>query len=469
MKSKISLILLLFVVLTTSGFGCKGVSKKVEEEMRPITLKYWRVWDGPDAFEEIITSYNVLHPYIKIEYRKLRYSEYEKELIDALAEDRGPDIFSIHNTWLLGYKNKIEFMPASVTLVYPILKGSIDKQIVPELRTTKSITIKEIKNNFVDVVYDDVVIEEQDEEGDVLQNVYGLPLSVDSLVIYYNKDIFNNSGIAEPPMYWNRDFQQAVKKMTKQDAKGKLIQSGVALGGGSNIERYSDVLSVLMMQNGTDMLTESGRVIFNEIPTALKSQNYNPGMEALRFYTDFSNPSKEVYCWNSTLENSLDMFIQGKLAMMFGYAYHLPTIKARAPKLNFAISGLPQIEGSSVTTNFGNYWVEVVSKKSEYIDEAWDFVQFITKEEQAKLYLSNTNKPTALRSLIDEQIDNQEIGVFAEQVLTSKSWYKGADSNAMELIFEDIINEANEGDEDLSDIVNRGAKRVQQTIIKEQE
>jgi multiple sugar transport system substrate-binding protein len=467
MKSKISLLLLLFVLIITSGFGCKGISKKVEDQMKPITLKYWRVWDGPDAFEEVIQKYNVIHPFIKIEYKKLRYSEYEKELIDALAEDRGPDIFSIHNTWLLGYKNKIVEMPPTITLVYPILKGSVDKEIVPELRTTKSITLNDIKNNFVDVVYNDIVIEDVDKDDNVKQNVYGLPLSVDSLAVFYNKDIYNNSGIAEPPRYWNREFQQAVKKMTKQDAKGKLIQSGVSMGGSKNIERYSDILSVLMMQNGTNMMNGNGRVIFHELPSSLKSQNYNPGMEALRFYTDFSNPSKEVYCWNSTLDNSLDLFIQGKLGMMFGYAYHLPTIRARAPKLNFAISNLPQIEGSSEITNFANYWVEVVSKKSENIDDSWDFLKFITKEEQVKSYLEKTNKPTALRSLVGEQVDSLDVGVFAEQVLTAKSWYRGADSNAMELIFVDMIDETNDSNEELTAIINRNSKRTQQTITNE--
>lgn len=465
MKKKIIILFLIFTFMITSGFGCKLVGKDVTEKMQPITLTYWRVWDGPDAFQDLISSYNELHPYIKVEYRKLRYEEYEKELINALAEDRGPDIFSIHNTWIMKYKNKLEPLPAEITLVYPVIQGSIEKKVVPVLKTTKTITLNEIKNNFVEAVYNDVVVDEEVDKLDV-QKIYGLALSVDSMAMFYNKDIFNNSGIAEPPKYWNRDFQQAVKKMTKQDAKGNIIQSGVALGGGANVERQSDILSLLMMQNGTEMIQKSNRVTFNLIPNPLQAQGYNPGAEALRFYADFANPSKEVYCWNSTMDNSLDLFIQGKLAMMFGYAYHLPTIRTRAPKLNFAIANMPQIEGSSKTTNFANYWVEVVSKKSQNKDAAWDFIQYITKEEQAKIYLEKTKKPTALRSLINQQIDDVDISVFANQVLTANNWYHGEDANAMELIFEDMITEANTSDEKLTDILNRATSRVQQTIIK---
>jgi len=160
------------------------------------------------------------------------------------------------------------------------------------------------------------------------------------------------------------------------------------------------------------------------------------------------------------------MFIQGKLAMMFGYSYMLPDIQARAPKLNFAITKLPQIEGNSQSVNYADYWVEAVSKKSAHIPEAWDFIQFMAKADQARTYLNKTKKPAALRSLIEEQIEGQTISEFAKQVLTAKSWYKGADANAAESIMKEMIDKALTGQEQLTDIINAGASKIQQTIIR---
>ena len=330
-NKKIVILSLLFIFILTSGFGCKLVDQKTQDAMKPITLTYWRVYDGEDAFEEILATYKVLHPFITINYRKLRYSEYERELINALAEDRGPDIFSIHNTWTKKYASKITPMPATITMAYPITKGTIKKEVIPELRTTKSLGLNDIKNNFVDAVYQDAVAPTFNEASKQYEDkVYGLPLSVDTLAMYYNKDLFNNAGIAQPPVYWNSEFQQDVKKMTKQNDKGEIIQSGAALGGTNNIERYSDILSILMMQNGSIMMDDNGQVLFNRIPATFQDQKYNPGLEALRFYSDFANPAKEVYAWNKDLEISSNMFAQGKLGIMFGYAYHLPVIKAQA-------------------------------------------------------------------------------------------------------------------------------------------
>jgi multiple sugar transport system substrate-binding protein len=444
--------------LLSAGFGCKVQNQETVAATEPITLTYWRVYDGQDAFDEIIANYELLHPFINIEYRKLRYEEYENELINALAEDRGPDIFSIQNTWVRKYQSKIAPMPESITIAYMVTKGTVKTEIVPELRTSRSLTLKEIRDNFVDVVGKDVILSDN--------KVYGLPLSVDTLAMFYNKDLLNNAGISEAPLYWNREFLQTVKKLTKQDAKKGLIQSGIAMGGSANIDRFSDILAVLMMQNGATMINDDNQVVFNVVPEFAKDTGYNPGLEALRFYTDFANPTKESYSWNSSLDNSLNMFINGNLAIMFGYSYDIALIKAGAPKLNFSVAKFPQIEGNPPTNiNFANYWVETVSKKSKYTTEAWDFIQFMTKEEQAKSYLTATKKPTALRSLIASQRIDDEIGVFADQVLTAKSWYRGSNVQAAEDAIKETIDAVvNNTNDKIQSVINIAASKVQQTI-----
>lgn len=458
MTKKIFALFLLGAFIITSGFGCKTTDSKTKKAMEPITINYWRVFDGPDDFQDIIKEYQKLHPFVTINYRKLRYAEYENELINALAEDRGPDIFSIHNTWIKKYQNKIAPLPAEITMAYPVVTGSIKKEVINQLQTNKSLTAKDVRDRFVDVVGNDVILENN--------QIYGLPLSVDTLAMYYNRDLFNGAGIIEAPKYWNKTFQQNVKSLSKQDPKKEIIQSGVALGGSTNINRASDILSVLMMQNGAVML-DNNTVQFNLIPNkpGFKENNFNPGGDALKFYTDFANPGKEVYSWNEKLPNSLEMFTSGNLAIYFGYSYDLPTIKADAPKLNFSVSKLPQIEGNP-DVNFANYWVETVSKKSKYINEAWDFVQFMTQEKQVKSYLDKTKRPTAIRALVPEQRENPELGVFADQVLTAKSWYRGLNPNIAENAILEMIDAAVRDKDSgrLMEALNDGAAKVQQSI-----
>jgi ABC-type glycerol-3-phosphate transport system substrate-binding protein len=461
MRKKIFVLFLLLVFVVTAGAGCSSKSNQpVQQDLQPITLNYWRVWDGPDDFRPIIDAYNKSQPNITINYRKLGYDEYEAALLDAWAEDRGPDIFSIQNTWIRKYQTKIAPMPDSITMVRPALKGTFKKEVVGEVQSKKSISLSEIKQNFVDTVAPDVIISSEGKE-----KVYGLPLFIDTLAMYYNKDLLNNAGIPELSAYWNQDFQQQVKKLTKQDVRGELIQSGVALGGSKNIERSSDILSALMMQNGAIMM-EGNAVTFNKIPASFRDrEGYNPGIDAIRFYSDFANPAKEVYSWNSSLDNSLQHFINGKLGIFFGYSYHLPMIQSQAPKLNFGIAKFPQIEGNPTEANTANYWVETASAKTKYPNEAWDFIQFMTtKPEQAKLYLDSVHKPTALRTLLKDQLLDDSLKIFASQVLTARNWYRGKDVISAEGAMNEMIDAVITNTEDIESVVNLAVNRIQQTI-----
>lgn len=439
MRRKILALSLLLTLVLTSGFGCKTVSKDVQVKMRPITINYWRVWDGPDNFAQIIGEYNKIHPNITINYRKLRYDEYEQELLNALAEDRGPDIFSINSTWVKRYENKMSPMPAQITMAYPVVRGTLKKETFPELRTKTSLTLASLKSNFLDTIYNDVTLETYDPALRAnTRKIYALPLAIDTLGTFYNKDLLNNAGIVELSPYWNKQFQRDIKKLTKQSANGEILQAGVALGTGANIERASDILAALILQNGTTIVDDQGKVLFRQY---VREKDYNPGIDAIRFYTDFANPTKDVYSWNKTLPNSLEMFIQGKLAVFFGYSYDIPIIKARSPKLSFEVKPFIQIEGRNDPKNVVDYWVETVSSKSRNKVEAWDFIQFMTAQpDMTKLYLNSSRRVAAIKSLIKEQTSDPELGVFAQQVLVANTWYHGNNYAIADKAFKDMLD-----------------------------
>ena len=162
MIKKFTVIALLFVFMITTGFGCKTQSAAVQKAMEPITISYWRVWDDSDSFAEIIKNYTAMHPNIRIDYRKFRYEEYEGALLNAMAEDRGPDIYSIPASWLQKYKTKIQPMPDNITMAYQVTSGTVKKETTITMKTSRSLSLKDLKANFVDAVYDGVVMSDVD-------------------------------------------------------------------------------------------------------------------------------------------------------------------------------------------------------------------------------------------------------------------------------------------------------------------
>lgn len=452
----------LALILVTAGLGCKFQSKTVREATKPVELTWWRVFEDADTVSPIIEEYRRVHPNISINFRKLRFEEYERELIDALAEDRGPDIFTFQNTATAKYQSKLLPLPANITLGYQVLKGTIKKEVVTEVRTERALRPDQVRNLFVDQVGKDVIQSYQDPTtGTVAERIFGLPLGLDTMVLYYNKDLQNAAGISLAPKRWD-EFLDNVELLTKRDTQGKITLSGAAIGTANNVERATDILSVIMMQNGT-VMEENGGVLFNSVPPSWDKPE-SPGLQALRYYTDFANPTKTAYSWDDSMPNSLDAFVNGTAAYFFGYAYHLPIIRARAPKLNFSWAKLPQIDPAN-EVNFANYWVEGVSNKTTHPNEAWDFLQFAaSKDTNAAKYLDVAKKPTALRSLVNSQIEDPDLSIFASEVLTAKSWYQGKDPAAAESAIKEMINSAVSGSMTLLEAINLATGKVQQTI-----
>lgn len=452
-KFVIILIFILFVFgpVVKGQVGLDPLAGSGKSLLSPITLNWWVVWENPSDFTGLINNFRANYPHIRINVTKLRYTEYKDALIRAWARNEGPDIFSLPNTWIREYEEWIEPMPERVVLKRETETGPgcFRKRTVVE-RTETLMRATDIRNKFVPQIEKDVI-----SKG----RVFALPLNFDSLVLFYNRDLLDTAKIPLPPKNWT-EFSDQVRQLTILDRDGAIHQAGAALGTANNIERPSDILSLLMMQSGATMTAPNGSVIFNQALPG--DQTYFPAEDALRFYTDFQDFDKEVYTWNEEMPSALEMFIQGKLGFFFGYAYHLPLIKTQAPNLKLGLAEMPQLEGAIREVNFAHYPVQVVARKSNHKDIAWAFLNQASSNPQN--YLTKIKRPTALRSLIPEQIQDPELEVFVKQVLTAQSWYLGKNALMMEAAFKEMIENVINDERTYREALNFTVQKINQTI-----
>ncbi len=450
-------VFLLFLLIPLIGLGCKGLSTEEQASIKPVRINYWTTFNDTQALEALAQSYQQIRPYVSINIRQVRAEEFDTMFTNSLADDVGPDIVSVNVRSLSKYQTRLASMPSSVKVSRISIEGAYAKETVVTQETNAMPSQNSIRSNYVKTVADDVI-----------QNgyVYGLPLAIDTLSIYYNKDLLDKSGVPLPPTNWT-EFVDAVKKTTKFDKNGAILQSGVALGT-DTVDNLFDILSVLVMQNGVE-LAKGKTVTF---ANGIGEQNVedHPLMQALRFYTDFGRSTKEVYSWNNSMGNALDQFTRGKTVFYFGYAYDYPRIRAKAPQMNVDVIPLPQLNPSS-PSNVASYWVESVVKKSKHQNEAWDFVRFMTTPENIKKYTEKTLRPSPLRSQITEQTKNPLLAPFATQVLQAKNWYHGRDIDTATAAFRTLVKEylqpygeKIEPAERDAKIILRAASVVQQTM-----
>ena len=267
-------MLLLGVLLMTSGFSCKLFPKNnVPATLtKKINLTYWGVWETSADIQPIIEDFQGQHPNISITYKKFRYQEYKQKLLEAWAEDRGPDIYSLPVEWLKEYQNRITPQPEKVQLAFKEIKKTLGKtETATVVRQVPIFKPSDIQNQFVDTVYNDIIINNK---------VYGLPLSLDTLALFYNRDLLDAAGLATPPANWT-ELKEAVKKTTVLDAQNNIIQAGVALGTAANISVATSIVSLLMMQNGATMLSNN-KVNFYAAPAGSLDSARNCPLRSVR-------------------------------------------------------------------------------------------------------------------------------------------------------------------------------------------
>lgn len=430
---------LIISTLSLLGAQCTGPMDggALKKASAPVMLRYWGVFDDDISFALLSNAYRILHPNVTIEYRRFRYEEYEQKLLEAFAEDRGPDIFSVSNMAVDRHLAKLMPMPAQMTTARFVEQKEAlgGTKSVPKLAVSSGLNGADMRKLYVDAVVTDVV--RHDENGKEI--VVALPFALDTLSLFYNKDLLNNAGVVEPPRTW-QDFVDAVRMITVVDENtGELVQSAAAFGSGVNIQRSADILASIMMQQGTQM-SLGNTVTFDPI-SQIKDRAIRPAVDALGFYTDFASPIRPGYTWSQDMPDSFEAFAQKRTAFFFGYAYHKALLQERASDLRFGVTPMPQISEAYKVT-MANYWVQGVSKKTATPDFAWDFIRFAADAENVKAYLNATGKPTALRSLIEEQLKDEQIAPFAAQVLYARNWYHGKNPAAMEKAIVDAIEKS---------------------------
>lgn len=434
-------------IFVFAGFGCQGLSVSEQAAIQPIVLNYWTVNDNVDELNRLAAAYKQIRSYVTVNVRQVRYEEFDKLFVNALADEVAPDLVSIHTRSLARYETKLAPMPATVRVASVYTKGKYAPETVVTTEIQRLPTLGTIRASYMSTVAEDVT-----RSG----VVYGLPLSVDTLAIYYNKDLLDQAGIPLPPTSWP-EFLEAVKKTTKFNKDGEIVQSGVALGTGRNIENSFDIISLLLMQNNI-RLAEGSVVTLADAFQNDVSTNH-PVLEALRFYTDFARPTKEVYAWNETFPSAFESFARGKSAFYIGFAYEQNRIRAQAPQMNVAVIPMLQLNPGA-PANSANYWLQSVVRKSRYQNEAWDFIRFISLPSNIQQYVTVTGQPSPLRIHLQAQKENPQMAPFVEQILNAKNWYHGRDIDTAKRVLDDLVRDYVRPYRDDEDPVRRDANMI---------
>lgn len=430
-----------FLIFSCLGLFLSGCFRKEEPQQNKkpeaVELVYYKLFDDEDVMRPLIQQYQAEHPNVSIRYRKFTDPvAYEQLIVNELAEGEGPDIFSVPNTW---------FLPNS-------------KKTAP--LSPETFSPKQFEETFVSVASKDLVLR---DPRDSQTKVFGIPLTVDTLAVYYNKAAYEDKipSRGRPPETWE-ELKDDVFQLSKKDNSFERFEvAGIAMGRADNILRATDILYLLMLQYKTTFYNSNiSKAEFSKQQSSTAGGlNLNPATEALKLYTSFSLPANKNYSWNTYLADSkspnkeLETFARGKVVMIFGYSYLYEQLDAVIKDLqakgvntidpkNIRIASVPQVINPKTSTEkrdaYAHYYAETVSRTSQHADVAWDFLLFLSSQENLKYYNQKTHNPTSRRDMIEDQKKDPIYGVFAEQIGYAES-FPMYDSQEYNTIFSKAI------------------------------
>jgi multiple sugar transport system substrate-binding protein len=376
----------LAAALTAVTAACGGGSTTDGEGSndKPKELTYWASNQGTS----IAHDKRVLTPElkrfekqtgIKVKLEVIPWDSLLDRILAATSSGQGPDVLNIGNTW-----------SASLQATGALLPW--DEEHMAKVGGAKRFTPSALA-----------------AAGAPQKDPAALPIYSLAYGLYYNKKMFKDAGIDEPPATWD-ELTEDGKKLT---GDGKY---GIAVEGGDPVENSHHAF-ILGKQHGADFFDPSGEPTFDS-PSAVK---------AVKQYVDLLAAEKIAPPGNAEYakRESVRDFATGKAAMLMWQAA-ATSLKSNGMKSSeYGVAPIPvQARGSGEkgTRSMVAGINLAVFKNTDNIDGSMKFAKFMTSDgEQRTLNAAYGSIPPVKAAQFDKAFDTTDLKVLRDVLTTSSA------------------------------------------------
>jgi sn-glycerol 3-phosphate transport system substrate-binding protein len=228
--------------------------------------------------------------------------------------------------------------------------------------------------------------------------LYSAPFNSSTAVMYYDKNAFKAAGLPTDKKNWTYDeLLDAVKKLTKKDASGKVTYAG---GSFYNYGWWFE--QAIAIHNQLYASPDNGRV-----QRATKYVFNNPaGMKWLELQKQMVDAGAHFYPANGS-GPATDEFLNGNSGFTFGSIAslrgNLTTISKNGNKIDLGAAYLPRQENAGGRNVIGgaSLWITNTGTSAQQAG-AWDFVKFTLQKDTGAYLSANTGYVPVRVSAYDE-------------------------------------------------------------------
>lgn len=387
------------IIFATHSGGAGGNS-----DQQPVSFSIWGEWEH-STFNSLLEQSGIAdNEAITISYTSVPAGQLEERLINALARDRGPDVLLTPHTNLLQFSD---------------LLTTISSDFYSQ---------RKFRNNFV-------------EGAEIFTNnsgIVALPIAVDPLVMYWNRDILTEAGVLSPPSYWE-EMNRYVDLVTEFDSDDNIATAGISLGSANNVSFVKEILSSLLLQTNNPVVSQVPNGRYEPRLTG----NRNSTESAVRLYTQFANPSSNAYTWNNSFTSAEQSFISGNLGIYLAPASHISQIRAANPNLNFDVSVIPQLQSGSNRTYGTFYGFSILGQAANKLAILRALEQ-LTNPAMAAAVTAQTNLAPVHKAALADGVSDAYKQVFYDSAVIARAWLEPRAAVGNQ-VFSELINNVNSG------------------------
>lgn len=351
------------------------------------TIVIWGPFSN-QSVSQFLNSFNEANQNSTVTYIAIDPLQYDEQLLEAFARGQVPDIIILPHTLIHRYKDKV---------------------VVLNEETIPVRSFRDLYSQGAEIFR-------------VPEGTVGLPFGVDPLVMYYNRDIIESAGFVSSPLFWNDDFLAFTKAITRRENNSlKIINSAVALGESVNIKNSTAIISTLAMQLGS-LMTVPNETGFEGVLGESSLVTNNPVASAFEYFTNFSNPSNDLYSWNREMSEARDLFASGRSAMYFGFASELLEIQRKNPNLNFDVSAVPQIKELNKSLTYGNFYSLAIPKIGSNTGNSFVIAGAIANGSYTSAFVDSLGIQPVRRDLLSVNPADPYKKIFYNAAIVSRAW-----------------------------------------------
>ncbi|MGG5737663.1 MULTISPECIES: ABC transporter substrate-binding protein [Bacillus cereus group] len=348
MKKRISLLLILAISFAMLLSACGNSEKSSSQGKSGEKVLRFATWDTGESLkyqQDIAKKFEKANPGVKVQVEA--YADgFEDKLAASFGAKNPPDVMYMWN--YPDYYKSLEPLDDYVN------KDSSFKTTFDDFYTN-ILNYHKFKNT-----------------------TYGFPIGFTTRVIYYNKKLFQETGVPLPTSGWTwEQFSDAAKKLSNPEKK----QYGFVLSSKKNSYAFQEYV----WSNGSSFISPDGK----------KVDGYMNSSKTQEILNDFQHMIDE----NSAIvsDKVTESFKSGKIAMIENGIWPLEDFKKAG--MDFGTAEIPSFHGQPSKGVIHSAGI-AMAKDSKEKDLAWKFIKYFVSAEAAEM--RKTDMPV-LKSVVSEQ------------------------------------------------------------------